>query len=707
MSTTETDTHQPPAEAPAADLPPPTAKTIVVGKSVVDIHGCVGSSDDEAENPLNRTGDVPFEWYAGETHMGYGPDGTRLAKSDESALDALLFSAQRGNIERYKTIVDRMHSDEKIVLSDRDIQILHNIQTNRYPSLSYTPYQDLPPDLCRISAEDNPFTRGVASRKIYVPRPKRQKQAAQKEPAPAPVFDFDLWRDSWRRRSPRYIAAPEIPLPTSAESYNPPLELLPTEGERAAILEKNSEASSIRAELLPRRHDCLRRVPWYDATLSERYQRCLDLFSFPRIRRQKLQIANPDDLLPRLPPPRDLRPFPEILAMEYRGHTAAVRSLSVSPSGQWLATGCDDHLLRVFEISTGRIVKRYDLRAPVAWVQFGPLESCPYLAAAVGSEIRFFAASVASLYSPPDETPEEATRRRRKFQRMFSFASVQSDPLRVFAESGDDTQGAAVPETVARLADDDFAAFSFPRKDEDGLLLTVHLHSAVRTGCIHHGGDYVAVVAPGDPVRQRRVVLLQLETQQALCPFQLRSLCKDGTRIVDCRFFEDTPEFLVVTATAGYVFDLKAQALVRRLRPGVRTSLVAVDAHPFSGHVVCSSLGDAQRGIMFFDRDGGEKPAHKFPAPFAGSAMLSIAFHRSARRYPLLALGSAAGRVSVFHAASVVEGDDALQTTPTLVPLRNLKFQSGAAVLASVFHPKLPWIFTASERGEVAAWVEV
>ena len=693
---------------PLAEPTPPPPRTIVVGQSVVDIHGCVGSSDEEADNPLNRIGDVPLEWYDDELHMGYGPDGAKLAKAEPAALDKLLASTQRGNVERYKTILDRLHNNAEIKLTTADLQILHNLVHNRFLSETYDPYEDLPPDTVKISAEDNPFTRGTTSKRIWVRKP-RPAKGPSKEPEFAetsPQFDFDLWKDSWRRQSPRYIAAPETPLPDSAESYNPPPELLPTQAERAEILSNNAEQSSIRATFLPTRYECLRHVPWYDRTLDERYQRCLDLYLFPRVKRQKLKIANPDDLLPRLPAPRDLRPFPELLAMEFRGHTAAVRSMSVSPSGQWLATGCDDHLLRIFEVQSGRLVKHYDLRAPVSWVQFSPVEACPYVAAGADTQVHFFAAAVASLYRPHDETPEEATKRRRKFQKTFSFAEPQADPLFIHSEAEVDKQRAAVGPITKEVPDDKFASFVFPKGADNGHLLTVCFHSAVRGGSIHQMGDYVAVVAPDDPVRQRRVVLLQLETQKAICPFQLRTLCKDGTKIVDCRFFENAPHFLVVTSTAGYVFDLKDQALVRRLRPGVHTSLAAADVHPLSGHVVCASLGDASRAIMFFSPDGDERPAHKFPPPSAGVPQLSVVFHRSAQRFPLLGVGGADGRVSIFHSRSIIEADEDLETAPALVPLRNLKFQAGSQVLASAFHPRQPWIFTASDKGEVAAWVE-
>ena len=61
-------------------------------------------------------------------------------------------------------------------------------------------------------------------------------------------------------------------------------------------------------------------------------------FLIPRLCWLQLNI-DPESLIPQLPKPQDLRPFPTTLTVEYIGHTEKVRSISVSPDGQWIATG--------------------------------------------------------------------------------------------------------------------------------------------------------------------------------------------------------------------------------------------------------------------------------------------------------------------------------------------------------------------------------
>ena len=56
-----------------------------------------------------------------------------------------------------------------------------------------------------------------------------------------------------------------------------------------------------------------------------------------------LQLTiQPEDLLPHLPNPKDLQPFPTVMSMVYEGHTDMVRSIAVEPKGQYMVSGSDD-----------------------------------------------------------------------------------------------------------------------------------------------------------------------------------------------------------------------------------------------------------------------------------------------------------------------------------------------------------------------------
>lgn len=87
----------------------------------------------------------------------------------------------------------------------------------------------------------------------------------------------------------------------------------------------------------------------YAGLVKERFERCLDLYLCPRAFKRRLNI-DPESLVPRLPRPRELKPFPNALCVEYKGHAASVRCIACSGDGQWMATGDDDGVLILWEV---------------------------------------------------------------------------------------------------------------------------------------------------------------------------------------------------------------------------------------------------------------------------------------------------------------------------------------------------------------------
>lgn len=205
------------------------------------------------------------------------------------------------------------------------------------------------------------------------------KPAESKEPKL-----YDIWADDAPvpRVDKMALPAPKLPPPTHDESYNPPREYLPTETEKSTWEDLDPEERP--KDYLPKHYSSLRLVPGYERFVKERFERCLDLYLAPRVRRKKLNI-DPDSLLPKMPSPQDLKPFPTTCATIYRGHVGRVRSLSVDPSGLWLASGGDDGTVRVWEILTGREVWRAKIGAddePVNVVKWRPGRDAAILSAA-------------------------------------------------------------------------------------------------------------------------------------------------------------------------------------------------------------------------------------------------------------------------------------------------------------------------------------
>lgn len=81
------------------------------------------------------------------------------------------------------------------------------------------------------------------------------------------------------------------------------------------------------------------------------------------------------------------RPFPTTESVQFKGHTERIRSITMSPSGEYFATGSDDHTVRVWEVSSGRCVSMWNFGAPVylfiiiilLWSSFSSCSFSPFV----------------------------------------------------------------------------------------------------------------------------------------------------------------------------------------------------------------------------------------------------------------------------------------------------------------------------------------
>jgi ribosome biogenesis protein ERB1 len=122
---------------------------------------------------------------------------------------------------------------------------------------------------------------------------------------------------------------------------------------------------------IPKKHDCLRHVAGYSDFVKERFERCLDLYLCPRKMKRRLNI-DPETLVPRLPRPSELKPFPNALCLQFLGHKKGVQSISLSPDGQFLASGSADCTVRLWEVDTALCLRVWKFASPVLCVQFNP-----------------------------------------------------------------------------------------------------------------------------------------------------------------------------------------------------------------------------------------------------------------------------------------------------------------------------------------------
>ena len=115
---------------------------------------------------------------------------------------------------------------------------------------------------------------------------------------------------------------------------------------------------------IPNAFDKMRHIPLYDKLIQERFQRCLDLYLCPRVKKKKLNV-DPQALIPKLPDASTLRPFPTSLNISYIGHQHSISCMALSPEGTYLASGDETGLLIVWETQTSKPLWKSKFQEPI------------------------------------------------------------------------------------------------------------------------------------------------------------------------------------------------------------------------------------------------------------------------------------------------------------------------------------------------------
>ncbi|KXZ47270.1 hypothetical protein GPECTOR_36g122 [Gonium pectorale] len=407
-----------------------------------------------------------------------------------------------------------------------------------------------------------------------------------------------------------------------------------------------------RPRQLPQSFPSLRAVPAYSEFIKERFERCLDLYLCPRVRRKRLDIK-PEALVPQLPKPRDLQPFPTTLAISYEGHTGPVASIAPDPwAGQWLLSGGRDGTLRIWEVRTGRCWRSWQLGGPIACVAWCPAPALRLVSAVVGNR-------VVLMHSGTGHEDSAAAAAE-----ALQVPSTSGRPAPDGADGGANGDGAdGDAEAGPGPGAGELAAWRARRGPGGGV--EVVLRFPVRSLAWHARGDYFASVAPTG--NTQAVVVHQLSKRASQNPFR-----KNRGRVVRVAFHPSKPFFFVATQNHVRVYNLAQQALAKKLLGG-GGSLSCLAVHPGGDHVL---VGSDDKRVAWYDLDLSNKPYK------------ALRYHTQPPR-------------SVFH--GMVYSD--LMTNPLIVPVKILRgghsVVAAEGVLDCAFHPTQPWIFTAGADSKI------
>lgn len=649
-------------EADDIEVKPIVSEELEVSEDEVSTDNFSSSDDSDDELLLNRSGSVPAHWYESEDHRGYDVFGRKVAKTlMSSKIDELLKNAEDPN--RWRTVQD-VQNEREVYLTDADIEIIRRLRAGHYPDGKmgdegyFLEFDDAPHKLHPVRHKDLPKSRFLASkdetkeirRLVKLIRAGKLVPGAIRSKRPEGVL-CDLWaqtdEDERRVRGPSHLPAPKMPLPGHAESYRPPEEFLFSEQEKSDWL-AGDESTRV-STFVPESFPSLRRVPWYTAFITERFSRCLDLYTVPRMLKKKMNVS-PESLIPKLPQVTDLRPFPSSLSVEFIGHSGPVAAVSIA--NEWLASVCAESV-RVWDILSGKCVAEKPVAggSAVAWHP-----TLPILAVGdVDGQVHFVVidklvtsedveARVAEFLEVPAEVPGKWELVKAEGFRVLNFGF-----------------GAVTP--ITSLA-------------------------------WHHKGTFMAVVSSQAPQREHSCCVVSVVTKKHVSPLKGKGQAVGGARHV---IFHPHKPYLVVAGNANIaIFDLKSQTRVSTLNSN-SDSVSSVAIHPAGdgSHVIATALDGK---VIWFDSEVRNKPWKNFRQHTGAVRKVSI-HSKAGSSLPLMASAGDDKSVHVLYAK--VYTDDASKN-PLVVPVKKLNHP--AAVKDCQWHPALPWLFTACDDGTVRLW---
>ena len=480
-----------------------------------------GESEDDSsdEELVVRTGNVPRKWYQDYQHSGYDINANKVIKpKEEDEVENFLKKAEDKNW--WRNIYDEMNN-KTIYISDKDMELIQKVRKNMFANqkVEEDDYFER-----NIPFQIHPVSNHLPSKRAFEMSKHELKainrimhaikngfikleddEKEQKE------LIYDLWNfentDPSVYHPGRGYQVPKRELPDTDVSYNPPDEML------------NEES---------KQYNSLRKIPAYDKILDENFERCCDLFMSARVVRKKLDI-NEEDLMPQLPKPEELRPFPTKESVVYKGHDSSIKAIAVDPNGKFLVSGDNGGFVHFWDIQTAKIIKRLDVSDNILGITFNNTMN---LVTICGKEHVYF---IIPHY----------LERRHKIDLLELINNKIKPLIKEKNTSTDENENKEYEWKIPKeKSNKQKAGIAFYLKWKSGVLENLTWHNK---------GDYFATLSK-NPLGKSQVYIHSLSRLIHQTPFS-----KIKGNINSISFHPNKPYFLVATNSNIFVYNLQKQ----------------------------------------------------------------------------------------------------------------------------------------------------
>ena len=402
----------------------------------------------------------------------------------------------------------------------------------------------------------------------------------------------------------------------------------------------------------------------------------------PREMKRRLNI-DPESLVPQLPKPSDLKPYPSIKCVEFvTPGKPKIRDVTVSGDGQYMCSAAEDGFVRLWEIHTGRLMKSWNVGelaggedgevATVSSVEWNPVAGRNVILACSGSSVFLIGSGTGG-----EEDCETTS------------AVVDTAVDKVKGGAGLSEKAKKVVKwTVLDGQKEERGVSKF--STAAGPIVRIEMKMKTTLASWHSKGDYFVTVSPS--AGAAAVLIHQLTKGTTQQPFG-----KTKGAIGDAKFHPTKPFLFVATQQYVKVYHLLKQTMVKKLLPNCK-HLTSISIHSSGDHVICGTL---DRKLIWFDLDLSAKPYKTLR--YHTKAIRAASFHKS---HPLMASCSDDGDVHVFHARVY----DDLMRNPLIVPVKILKAHDVVGRLGGlglVWCKRLPWLITCGADGRICLWQDL